>query len=127
MASTRPTPSFPTALGSDRQDFHVVVRFANAAPSLNPIGDPTILAGQALTLALGASDPEGDALTYAASNLPQGAVFNPATWKTEYPHPAFDAMDAQDGFWAARIAACFSDDMIREIVKAAKLSNRSST
>ena len=53
----------------------------------------------------------------------ESRVFEPARWKTEYPHPAFDAMDAEDGFWAARIAARFSDDMIRAIVAAAKLSN----
>ena len=53
----------------------------------------------------------------------ESAVFNPGTWKTEYPHPAFDAMDAEDGFWAARIAARFTDEMIREIVNSAKLSN----
>src|SRR4029453_9452968 len=35
----------------------------------------------------------------------------------------FDAMDAEDGFWAARIVARFSDEMIRAIVAAAKLSN----
>jgi hypothetical protein len=53
----------------------------------------------------------------------ESRVFEPARWKTEYPHPAFDAMDAEDGFWAARIAARFDDDMIRAIVAAAKLSS----
>ena len=32
-------------------------------------------------------------------------------------------MDAEDGFWAARIAGRFTDDMIRAIVAAAKLSD----
>jgi hypothetical protein len=54
----------------------------------------------------------------------ESTVFNPETWKTEYPHPAFDAMDAEDGFWAARIAARFSDGTIRAIVGASKISNR---
>ena len=53
----------------------------------------------------------------------ESRVFEPASWKTEYPHPAFDAMDAEDGFWAARIVARFTDEMIRAIVAAAKLSN----
>jgi hypothetical protein len=53
----------------------------------------------------------------------ESRIFEPAAWKTEYPHPAFDAMDAEDGFWAARIAARFTDEMIRAIVAAAKLSN----
>ena len=53
----------------------------------------------------------------------ESQVFDPATWKTEYPHPAFEAMDAEDAFWAARIVAQFSDAMIRSIVAASKLSN----
>jgi len=53
----------------------------------------------------------------------ESRVFNPASWKTEYPHPAFEAMDAEDGFWAARIAARFTDDIIRAIVAEGKLSS----
>ena len=49
--------------------------------------------------------------------------FEPWKWKTEYPQPAFDQMDAADAFWAARIASRFTNDMIREIVAAARLSN----
>lgn len=50
--------------------------------------------------------------------------FEPWKWKTEYPQPAFDQMDAADAFWAASIAARFTDDMIRAIVDAAQLSDR---
>jgi hypothetical protein len=51
-------------------------------------------------------------------------IFEPQKWKTEYPQPAFDQMDAADAFWAARIAARFTDDMIRAIVDAAQISDR---
>jgi hypothetical protein len=53
----------------------------------------------------------------------ESVIFEPATWKTEYPHPAFDAMDAEDAFWAARIASRFSDDTIRAIVGTGKLTS----
>jgi len=53
----------------------------------------------------------------------ESTIFEPGSWKTEYPHPAFDAMDAEDGFWAARIAARFTDDMIRAIVAEGRLSS----
>jgi hypothetical protein len=33
--------------------------------------------------------------------------FEPRKWKTEYPQPAFDQMDAADAFWAASIASRF--------------------
>lgn len=49
--------------------------------------------------------------------------FEPWKWKTEYPQPAFDEMDAADAFWAARIASRFTDQMIRGIVEAGRLSD----
>jgi hypothetical protein len=49
--------------------------------------------------------------------------FHPARWKTEYPHPAFDQMDAADAFWAARIASRFTDEMITRIVESARLTD----
>jgi hypothetical protein len=50
-------------------------------------------------------------------------VFDPATWKTEYPNPAFKQLDAADAFWAASIMSRFTDTMIRAIVEQAELSN----
>ena len=51
-------------------------------------------------------------------------VFDPARWKTEYPNPSFNQMDAADAFWAASIVSRFSDQMIRGIVEEARLSDR---
>jgi hypothetical protein len=50
--------------------------------------------------------------------------FDPATWKTEYPNPAFNQMDAADAFWAASILARFTDPIVRSIVEDAQLSHR---
>jgi hypothetical protein len=49
--------------------------------------------------------------------------FEASKWKTEYPQPAFDVMDAADAFWAASIASRFTDDMIKAIVDTGELSN----
>jgi hypothetical protein len=49
--------------------------------------------------------------------------FEPARWKTEYPHAAFEQMDAADAFWAASIASRVSDEMITRIVESARLSD----
>jgi hypothetical protein len=49
--------------------------------------------------------------------------FQPGKWKTEYPQPAFDQMDAADAFWAASIASRFSDEMIKAIVATGELSD----
>ncbi len=50
-------------------------------------------------------------------------VFDPATWKTEYPNPAFNQMDAADAFWAASILSRFSGGMIKAIVEEGRLSH----
>jgi hypothetical protein len=49
--------------------------------------------------------------------------FEPWKWKTEYPQPAFDQMDAADAFWAASIASRFTNEMIEAIVRTGELSD----
>ena len=53
----------------------------------------------------------------------EAEFFQPAKWKTEYPQPAFDQMDAADAFWAASIASRFTDPMIKAIVTTGELSD----
>jgi hypothetical protein len=53
---------------------------------------------------------------YAEAGRIESEYFDPATWKPEYPNPAFDRMLADDGFWAAKIVARFTDDAVRAIV-----------
>ena len=53
----------------------------------------------------------------------EAEFFEPSEWKPQYPNPAFDRMDAADAFWAARIVATFTDDMIRAIVAEGRLSD----
>jgi hypothetical protein len=43
--------------------------------------------------------------------------FDPDLWKPEYPNPAFERMQPEDAFWAARIISRFTDEAIRAIVK----------
>jgi hypothetical protein len=48
-------------------------------PVLNAIGNKSVNEGAQLTFTISASDADGDALTYSASNLPLGATFDTAT------------------------------------------------
>ena len=48
----------------------------NHPPVLNPIGNKSVNEGQLLEFAISATDPDGDPLTYSASNLPSGATFD---------------------------------------------------
>ena len=76
---------------------------ANNAPALDPIGDKTVTVGQTLQFTVTATDPDGDQVTLAASNLPTGATFDPLTgqfsWTTTvnnigtYPNIQFVATD----------------------------------
>ena len=60
------------------------VTILNPPPAFYPIGDQTVQEGQPLNFAMSASDPNGNALTYTAMNLPQGAYFYPATGVLSY-------------------------------------------
>src|SRR5205823_649341 len=63
-------------IAQDSRTMHVVVRAANAAPVLVPIGERQLDEGQAYELLLTAVDPDGDMLSYEASSLPPGASFD---------------------------------------------------
>jgi hypothetical protein len=52
---------------------------SNTPPVLGTIGSKSVNEGVLLTFTLSASDPDGDGLTFSASNLPTGASFNPST------------------------------------------------
>ena len=56
-----------------------ILSLQNHAPVLSPIGDKTVDRGELLTFTISATDPDGDALAYSASSLPQGASFDPET------------------------------------------------
>jgi len=49
----------------------------NRAPVLNAIGNRAVVELATLSFTISATDPDGDTLTYTASNLPQGASFDP--------------------------------------------------
>jgi hypothetical protein len=53
--------------------------------------------------------------------------FDPLKWKPEYPNAAFENMRPDDGFWAARIVARFTDEMIGAIVRKAQYSDPRAT
>ncbi|MCX5701718.1 MAG: putative Ig domain-containing protein [Candidatus Omnitrophica bacterium] len=74
--------------GTDSEAITITVNNVNLAPVLNAIGNKTIAENAALSITIGATDADGDALTYSASNLPAGATFNASTrtfaWTPDY-------------------------------------------
>jgi hypothetical protein len=71
----------------------------NRPPVLNAIGNQSVNEGQLVKFTISASDPEGDELTYSASDLPSGAGFNPDTHTFSWT-PGFD----QAGFYSTTLA-----------------------
>ncbi len=61
---------------TDSETVVFTVNNGNEAPVLDAIGGQTIAEGALLTFVVTASDVNGDPLTYSASGLPSGAVFN---------------------------------------------------
>jgi beta propeller repeat protein len=62
---------------SATEEITISVGNVNRPPVLSPIGNQTINEGQSLTIVITATDPDGEALTYSANNLPSGATFDP--------------------------------------------------
>jgi len=61
---------------------------SNHPPVLATIGSKSVNEGALLSFTVTASDPDGDGLTFSASNLPSGASFNPSSrvfsWTPNY-------------------------------------------
>ncbi|MBI2822055.1 MAG: hypothetical protein HYX74_07500, partial [Acidobacteria bacterium] len=60
---------------------------------------------------------------YPAVGRFEADFFHPARWKPEYPNPAFDRMQDDDAFWAARIVLRFTDEMIQAIVRTGQIAD----
>jgi PKD repeat protein len=64
---------------SDSKNATITVKKVNRAPVMTAIPANTVDEGKLLSITVSASDPDGDTLSYSATNLPSGAVFNAAT------------------------------------------------
>ena len=64
---------------SDSETVTITVGNVNRPPVLGTIGSKSVDEGNLVTFTVTASDPDGDGLTFSASNLPSGATFNPSS------------------------------------------------
>jgi hypothetical protein len=114
------------------QDFGSTLGSGTRAAQKPRAGNEYYIEGRQITKGLitfGLWQPDWAHVEYpdmpAVGNI-EADFFDPARWKTEYPHPAFEQMDAADAFWAAGIASRFTDQMIRSIVEIARLPDPAS-
>ena len=73
---------------SDSELITITVGDIGSAPQLNPIGNKNLNENELLEFVISATDPEGDAITYSAVGLPEGATFDVNTrafsWRPDY-------------------------------------------
>lgn len=72
-----PTAGATVTNPGDATSFPQIV---NRAPVIRAIGPQGVLEGEMLTFGVTGSDEDGDTLTFTASNLPEGAVFEDETF-----------------------------------------------
>ena len=87
--------------GLDAQTVRIVTRVANQAPVMLQIGDQTLSEGVPFTLALAASDPDSDPVTYSVTNLPSGATFDARLGILRWTPDYFAAGDHPDIIFTA--------------------------
>jgi hypothetical protein len=96
---------------SGTASFTWTVARTNRAPELAAIGNQSATEGTLLTISVSATDPDGDALTYSATGLPAGALFDAAT-RTFTWTPGFDQAGTYPVTFAATDGALIDSEAI---------------
>jgi hypothetical protein len=50
-------------------------------------------------------------------------LFDPGDWRPNMPNPAFDAVDARDGYWGAKIVMSFTDAQLERAMEVSRWSD----
>ena len=90
---------------TDSEDITITVINVDRPPALDFVGDKLVNEEELIEFTINASDPDNEPLTYAASNLPPGATFDPQTrtfsWtpsfgqRGSYPSIHFEVSDGE--------------------------------
>jgi hypothetical protein len=116
------TVTFTASDGNAQNSLAVTIEVVNVnrVPTLSPIGTQSVEAGMSLTLNLSATDPDGDALTFSADPLPNGANLTGSTL-------TWTPTVAQIGFYDIRFGVTDGTAQDSETVTIAVTSNVSDT
>ncbi len=63
-------------------------------------------------------EPEHPSIGFYSTDL-----FDPGSWRSNYPNPAFQNRTIRDGYWGAKLVASFDEELIRAAVSAGRLSD----
>ncbi len=92
---------------SDTKTFTWTVTDTNRAPALSAIADQSNAEGDVVSLQTSASDPDGDTVTYSASNLPTGLSINSSTGQITgtISFSAYQDAPNHDGIYSSSVTA----------------------
>src|SRR5262249_21466772 len=100
---------------SGSQTFTLVVRATNAAPVVAGVADRTVAEGATLTVALSATDADGDAVTWSGTDLPEGATIDPQTgvfrWTPNFDQGGHHVITVRAGDGSAGGTTSFAVDV----------------
>jgi hypothetical protein len=63
-------------------------------------------------------EAQGRRILYPEVGYYQAEIFEPQSWKPNYPNLAFERMDDADAYWGAKIVTAFSDETVRKLARA---------
>src|SRR5262249_42400870 len=114
-----PNPSQPTVEGQATVFWIPLdpVTSLNHTPVIQPIAPKTVYEGVALSFAVQASDPDGQALTYSATGLPLGASFNAGTHVFSWTPSYLQAASYDVTFRATDTMAAFDEETVHITVR----------
>lgn len=93
---------------SDSESITITVAHVDRAPELTSIGNKDVEENELLSFTISATDPDGDAVTYSAKNLPDGATFTPSTATFSWT-PGYDSSGNYDNIEFVATANGLSD------------------
>lgn len=119
---------------TDTEAISITVGDVNRPPALDELTNQEVAEDATLTFTVTASDPDGDGLTFSASNLPEGAGFDPDTatftWTPGfenagvYPDVAFTVVDDGDPVQADSQSITITVGDVNRMPELAAIGNR---
>ena len=135
-ADTKEVNTYDSFVTEDGRSFlrHYFIDFGSSMGSGNFVNGPCrvgfeyIFDGPSMTrslVTLGAFERPWEAsceIAHVEVGRFEGALFDAASWKPNYPNLAFEEMDASDAYWGAKIVTAFDDDLVRALAEAGDYS-----
>jgi hypothetical protein len=85
--------------------------------------DPAEIVKTTITLGLNRRGNGSNQSQYPSIGYIEGATFEPMSWRSNSPNPAFENMTNRDAYWASKIVASFTNEQIEAAVRSGQYSD----